>query len=86
MARFTTQIQWGGPDGGWHDDADLEIVITNRNKVFPADRAPQTGTQVSWSGPQGNGQVTFFDDGTWFTGSAQFPKEGPVGYRGQVKK
>jgi hypothetical protein len=37
---------------------------------------------VTWSGPAGNGTVTFFDDGKTFTGSAQFPNEGPVGYRG----
>ncbi|MGW2261373.1 hypothetical protein ACWCXE_26755 [Streptomyces sp. NPDC001780] len=32
----------------------------------------------------GNGSVTFFDSGTRFEGTAQFPDEGPVGYRGSL--
>ncbi|MDF5751818.1 hypothetical protein [Spongiactinospora sp. TRM90649] len=86
MATYKTQIQWGGPSADWHNDSDLTIVIRNRDGVVPSDGLPTTGTQVSWSSSQGNGQVTFFDDGTRFAGSAQFKGEGPVGYRGEVKR
>lgn len=86
MAIYKTQIQWGGPDAPWHDDADLTIEIINRNKVVPAQGNAATGTQVMWSSPQGNGNITFFDDATTFNGSVQYlPKEGPVGYRGQLQ-
>ncbi|OHV21479.1 hypothetical protein BBK14_26595 [Parafrankia soli] len=36
------------------------------------------------AGPQGNGNITFFDDGARFQGAAEFPGEGPVGYRGSA--
>lgn len=84
MATYQTQIQWGGPDAGWHEDADLTIVISNRNPVVPDGSLPATGTQVSWAGPEGNASITFFDDGSRFQGAAQFPNEGPVGYRGEA--
>lgn len=84
MATYHTQIQFGGPDAGWQDDTDLSISIKNRNAVVPESGLPATGTQVSWSGPEGNAAVTFFDDGTRFQGAAQFPGEGPVGYRGRA--
>lgn len=82
MARYHTQIQYGGPDAGWHDDADLTVEISNRHPVVPSTGLPPTGTQVSWAGPEGNASITFFDDGARFSGAAQFPGEGPVGYRG----
>jgi hypothetical protein len=84
MAKYRTQIQWGGPDAGWHDDSDLTIEISNRHAVVPGTGRPATGTQVSWAGPAGNATITFFDDGARFQGAAQFPGEGPVGYRGQA--
>ncbi|MFJ4913721.1 hypothetical protein [Streptomyces sp. NPDC088726] len=40
------------------------------------------GTTVNWTSNDGN--VTFFDDGSSFQGTAQFPSEGPVGYRGSL--
>lgn len=86
MAIYKTQIQWGGPNADWHDDAELTVVINNRDGVVPADKLPEAGTQMSWASPRGNGQITFFDDGVSFAGSAQFKGEGPVGYRGQVKR
>lgn len=85
MATYRTQIQWGGRDGDWHDDADLVIEIRNRNEVVPAGDPVPTGTQLSWSGPNGSANITFFNDEDAFRGSAQFPGEGPVGYRGQLK-
>ncbi|NER31466.1 MAG: hypothetical protein F6J89_28585 [Symploca sp. SIO1C4] len=85
MATYKTQIQWGGPDAPWHDDAELVIEIKNRKSVVPSSGAPPTGTQVSWSSSEGNGSITFFNDANAFIGSAQFPGEGPVGYRGQLK-
>lgn len=85
MATYRTQIQWGGPNAGWHDDADLTIEISNRNTVVPGNGTPPNGTTVTWSGPEGNGSITFFNDANSFQGSAQFPGEGPVGYRGQLK-
>ncbi|MFJ1895596.1 hypothetical protein [Streptomyces sp. NPDC088115] len=42
------------------------------------------GTTVNWTSNDGNGNVTFFDDGSSFQGTAQFPSEGPVGYRGSL--
>lgn len=84
MATYKTQIQYGGPNAQWNDDQDLTIEISNRNSVVPANGAPATGTQVSWSGPQGSGSITFFNDANSFLGSAQFPNEGPVAYRGQL--
>ncbi|MGW1996602.1 hypothetical protein [Embleya sp. NPDC001921] len=85
MATYRTQIQWGGADAAWHDDADLAVVVQSRNAVVPDKARPATGTQLSWSGPQGNATITFFDDGARFQGSAQFPGEGPVGFRGQAR-
>ncbi|MEV4255046.1 hypothetical protein AB0J52_17980 [Spirillospora sp. NPDC049652] len=84
MATYKTQIQWGSPGDPWHDDHALEITIANRNAVIPGNGRPPTGTTVSWSGPRGNATVTFFDDGASFSGTAQFPGEGPVSYRGQA--
>ncbi|MDX3101669.1 hypothetical protein ACIBO5_24070 [Nonomuraea angiospora] len=86
MATYRTQIQWGGVNADWHDDAELTIVINNREGVLPQNGLPATGTQVSWSSPQGNGSITFFDDGNTFMGAAQFKGEGPVGYRGTAKR
>ncbi|TQM78009.1 hypothetical protein FHX81_0258 [Saccharothrix saharensis] len=80
MATYNTEIGTGS--GGWQPDADLTVQIANRGQVVPADGKPGTGTTVTWSGDQGNGSVTFFDNGATFSGSAQFPGEGPVGYRG----
>ncbi|NUO96994.1 MAG: hypothetical protein HOW59_03605, partial [Nonomuraea sp.] len=57
----------------------------NRDGVVPQSGMPGTGTQVSWASQQGNGSITFFDDGSRFAGSAQFKGEGPVGYRGTIK-
>ncbi|MGH3942813.1 MAG: hypothetical protein ACRDTG_30165 [Pseudonocardiaceae bacterium] len=85
MAKYKTQIQWGGPDADWHDDTDLTITISNRKAVVPDGGRPATGTQVSWSGPEGNASITFFDNGSRFQGTAQFPTEGPVGYRGNAR-
>lgn len=81
MATYNTEIGTGG--GGWQRDQQLIISIHNRNDVVPADGAPSTGTTVSWTSDRGNGTVTFFDGGSNFQGTAQFPGEGPVGYRGQ---
>ena len=82
MATYQTEISYAG---GWHKDADLELFIQNRDQVVPQSGAPLTGTTVTWSGSAGNGSVTFFDDGKTFNGSAQFPNEGPVGYRGSLQ-
>ncbi|MFB4195645.1 hypothetical protein [Streptomyces carpaticus] len=82
MATYETELHTGG--GGWQPDEPLSISITNRESVVPENGAPSTGTTVTWSGAQGNGSVTFFDGGTRFEGTAQFPGEGPVGYRGQL--
>ncbi|MER6628459.1 hypothetical protein ABT301_09480 [Streptomyces sp. NPDC000987] len=83
MATYSTEIQWGGPEGQWHSDSDLRLDIINRKQIV--DAPPAEGTQISWSGPMGNGTVTFFDGGSRFQGTAQFPNEGPVGYRGTLK-
>jgi lectin domain-containing protein len=85
VAIYRTQIQYGGPDAAWHDDTDLSIVIQSRSAVIPDKGRPAVGTQLTWSGPHGNATITFFDDGARFQGSAQFPGEGPVGYRGQAR-
>lgn len=82
MAVYNTEIQYGGPDAPWHHDADLVLNITNREEIV--DAPPAEGTQVTWSGPQGSGAVTFFDEGSRFQGTAQFPGENPVGYRGTL--
>lgn len=80
MATYETEIQTGG--GGWQRDEPLRLSLANRGEVVPADGAPATGTTVTWSSDAGNGSVTFFDGGSSFQGTAQFPGEGPVGYRG----
>jgi hypothetical protein len=85
MATYRTQIQFGGPDADWQEDTELTIHIQNRNAVVPDETLPATGTQVSWAGPEGNASITFFNDGNTFQGAAQFPGEGPVGYRGEAK-
>ncbi|MEU0283267.1 hypothetical protein [Streptomyces sp. NPDC006195] len=36
-------------------------------------------------GDTGNGSVTFFDRGNRLEGTAQFPDEGPVQYRGRFQ-
>ncbi|OON73871.1 hypothetical protein [Streptomyces tsukubensis] len=80
MATYETEIHTGG--GGWQQDEPLSISLAGRGDVVPANGAPATGTSVTWSGEAGNGSVTFFDNGGSFQGTAQFPGEGPVGYRG----
>jgi hypothetical protein len=85
MATYRTQIQWGGPNGAWDDDADLVIEFQNRLDVAPATNTAATGTILCWSGPNGSGSITFFNDATSFLGSVQFPGEGPLGYRGWLK-
>jgi hypothetical protein len=82
MATYSTQIQTGGPDGSWAEDSQLEIHIGNRSIVVPDGESAANGTTVTWSGPNGSGSVTFFDRDN-FQGTAQFPGEGPVGYRGR---
>ncbi|RBQ13832.1 hypothetical protein DP939_43860 [Spongiactinospora rosea] len=82
MARYNTEIHTGG--GGWQPDRPLTISIANRNDVVPADGRPSTGTTVTWSGDEGSGSVTFFDGGSRFEGTARFPGEGPVEYRGRI--
>ncbi|MGW5049695.1 hypothetical protein [Actinokineospora sp. NPDC004072] len=83
MAVYDTEIHTGG--GGWQPDQPLSVAITNRAEVVPDTGQPQTGTTVTWSSPQsGNGSVTFFDEGTRFEGTAQWPGEGPVEYRGKL--
>ncbi|MBW4721323.1 hypothetical protein [Saccharothrix obliqua] len=85
MAVYETEIHTGG--GGWQRDQDLTVHIRNRADVVPTNGAPPTGATVTWSSPRaGNGSVTFFDDGTRFEGTAQFPNEGPVGYRGTLRR
>ncbi|CDR01486.1 hypothetical protein [Streptomyces iranensis] len=83
MATFNTEIFTGG--GGWQQDEPLSISIGNREEVVPQNGGPATGTSVTWHSPNaGSGSVTFFDDGSRFEGTAQFPNEGPVGYRGTL--
>jgi OAA-family lectin sugar binding domain len=81
-ASFGTEIQWGGDQAPWHTDEDLSILISNRRRVIGENQVP-AGTQVAWTGPNGAATVSFGAEGT-FTGTAQFPGEGPVGYRGTV--
>jgi hypothetical protein len=81
MARYNTEIHTGG--GGWQSDQPLSISISSRSQVVPPAEPPSEGTTVTWSTPDvGKGSVTFFDHGTRFEGTAQFPGEGPVEYRG----
>ncbi|MFJ4686711.1 hypothetical protein ACIQNG_20955 [Streptomyces sp. NPDC091377] len=80
MATYQTEIHTGG--GGWQPDQPLSLSIANRSDAVPSEGAPPTGTTVTWSGDAGNGSVTFFDNGDSFQGTAQFPNEGPVAYRG----
>lgn len=79
---YTSEIQWGGPNAPYNPDAPLKLVIENRLPVVPLGGEVARGTSVSWSGADGNGSISFFNDATDFLGSAQFPGEGPVGYRG----
>lgn len=83
MATYNTEIGTGG--GGWQPDEPLSVSIANRSDVAPENGRPAEGATVTWSSPEaGNGSVTFFDNGTRFEGTAQFPGEGPVGYRGRL--
>ncbi|MEV7289905.1 hypothetical protein AB0O01_36050 [Streptomyces sp. NPDC093252] len=82
MATYNTEFHTGG--GGWQADRPLTLSIANRGDVVPVHGAPSTGTTVTWSGEEGKGSVTFFDDGNSFSGTAQFPGEGPVEYRGTL--
>lgn len=84
MATYQTEIHTGG--GGWQRDKDLSLHLANRGEIVPNQGRPATGTMVTWSGPEGNGSVTFLDNGNNFEGTAQFPNEGPVGYRGQFSR
>ncbi|WP_369213709.1 hypothetical protein [Streptomyces flavofungini] len=57
--------------------------MLGRWDVIPGHGNPPEGSTVTWSSPNaGNGSVTFYDNGSRFEGTAQFPNEGPVGYRG----
>ena len=79
-AMFKTEIQWGGDAAPWHPDADLTVLLKNRRTIIDNTTAP-AGTALKWSGPNGNADITFAANNA-FTGTAQFPGEGPVGYRG----
>ncbi|MBV2152500.1 hypothetical protein [Kitasatospora sp. SUK 42] len=82
MATYNTEIHTGG--GGWQEDSPLTLSIGNRGDVV-GNGAPEAGTTVTWNSPNaGAGNVTFFDDGNSFRGTAQFPNEGPVEYRGSL--
>ncbi|MFE4361887.1 hypothetical protein DR950_01810 [Kitasatospora xanthocidica] len=82
MATYNTEIYTGG--GGWQADEPLTLNIANRGQAV-GDGTPSTGTTVTWTSPDaGAGNVTFFDDGNSFRGTAQFPGEGPVEYRGSL--
>ena len=81
-AVFKTEIQWGGNAAPWHADADLTVLLKNRHTIVDKTTAP-TGTTLNWSGPNGNADITFTAKNA-FTGTAQFPNEGPVGYRGTL--
>ncbi|MET9296832.1 hypothetical protein [Streptomyces sp. NPDC003077] len=83
MATYNTEIHTGG--GGWQQDQPLTLNIRNRDDAVPGNGRPPEGATVTWSTPHaGNGSVTFFDEGTRFEGTARFPDEGPVGYRGTL--
>lgn len=86
LATYKTQIQWGGPSGDWFEDADLVIEIKNRKDISPVNGLPATGTNISWWGPNGNGNITFSNNASSFYGTAQFPGEAPVSYRGKLKE
>jgi hypothetical protein len=81
-AVFNTEIQWGGNQASWHADADLSLALGNRRTIVSYPGL-QAGTALHWSGPNGNGDITI-GAGNTFTGTAQFPNEGPVGYRGTI--
>ncbi|MER5354464.1 hypothetical protein ABT093_29550 [Kitasatospora sp. NPDC002551] len=82
MATYNTEIHTGG--GGWQEDKPLTLNIASRGSVV-GDGAPATGTSVTWSSDDaGSASVTFFDDGSRFEGTARFPGEGPVEYRGTL--
>jgi len=96
MAIYKTQIQRDVSGGDWFDALPILLVIAEKNRkwgfhdVVPdhvdpksGHGAPSTGTQVSWSSPDGNGSITFYDAGESFHGSRHDRGEGPVGYRGQ---
>jgi hypothetical protein len=87
MDTYQTEIQWGGPKAPWQDHADLETIRGKTGETREIDLAPPTGgTQISWGGPNAEAaNITFYDEGSRFEGSAQFPGEGPVGYRGTLK-
>jgi len=58
-------------------------VADEGNGDFTLSPGANGGTTATWQGAEGNGSITFFDQDN-FRGSAQFPDEGPVGYRGTV--
>lgn len=81
MASYTTEVHTG--QGGWQPYQPLSLSIAGRGDAIPQQGGPTEGTTVTWSSPEsGNASVTFFDGGTRFHGSTQFPGEGPVEYRG----
>ncbi|MEU2061013.1 hypothetical protein [Streptomyces sp. NPDC013455] len=83
MPTYDTEIHTGG--GGWQQDTPLTLTIANRDQAIGDGSAPPTGSTVTWSTPHaGSGSVTFFDEGSRFEGTAQWPGEGPVGYRGTL--
>ncbi|MFD7596996.1 hypothetical protein ACFV6D_28690 [Kitasatospora sp. NPDC059812] len=83
MPTYDTEIATGS--GGWQDDQPLTLHIAHRSDTVGADETPDTGTTVTWNSPNsGSGAITFFDDGSRFQGTAQFPDEGPVEYRGTL--
>jgi hypothetical protein len=83
--EYKTEIQWGGTAAPWHSDADLDLALVNRHSIVDQTAAPAAGTKLHWTGPNGNADITF-GAGNTFAGTAQFPKEGPVGYRGAAAR
>ncbi|MFJ3594778.1 hypothetical protein ACIQUY_39675 [Streptomyces sp. NPDC090231] len=68
--------------------ASAAVLVLTAGGAATADDGPATrageGTTVNWQSDEGGGTITFSGEEGSFAGTAQFPGEGPVGYRGSL--
>lgn len=71
--RFVTEVNWGHQ---WHDAGELDLFL---------EVGEQRTERAGWRDPSGRSVVVALtDDGLTFTGHAQNPHEGALGYRGRL--
>ena len=96
MAIYNTEIKYEDSDMlGWLKDFPLRIVIAfgeasdwgyGSYVIVPTSSVPSDDTKVSWSSPDGNGEIIFRAKGKGFIGWRRDPGgEERLPYRGELE-